>query len=201
MLTPTIGRHLRLLADLRLMADPTPAKALLLALTRCDRLSPERQQHLHAIGQALANPQSNGHVNDQIRDFVHQDPRLAAYYTEAYDYLQADYQTQERAKGFDFAVPPAWDLSLDHLIQTFSAANSITSARHILQSVKRPTAEGFWDKSDRLVVFLMGGAFLGSAIGQLLGAILLGAILGIVIAGCYGWYISFSKAKPKGSPR
>jgi hypothetical protein len=183
------------------MADPTPAKALLLALTRCDRLSPERQAELHAIGQTLAHPQSNGAVNDQIRAFVQQDPRLQTYYTEAYDYLQADYQTQERAKGFDFAVPTGWEFTLDHLIQTFNATNSITSARQVLSTVKRPAEEAFWDKSDRLVVFLMGGAFLGSAIGQFFGAIVAGAILGVAIAGCYGWYISFGKPKTKGSPR
>jgi hypothetical protein len=174
------------------MADPTPAKALLLALTRCDRLSSEQQQHLHAIGNTISNPNGIGQVNDQIRDFVHQDPQLKTYYTEAYDYLQAAYQAQERAKSFDLAVAPDWDFTPVHLLKTFKASDSIAAARQVVHSLKRPVVGSLGNRGDRLIIFLLGGAFLGGAIGQLSGLMLVGTILGFILAGCFSWYANLS---------
>jgi ABC-type glucose/galactose transport system permease subunit len=51
----------------------------------------------------------------------------------------------------------------------------------------QPTTE-FWAKADRLAVIIVGGAALGSAIGQIPGA-----LVGGILATVYGWYISADK--------
>lgn len=119
---------------------------------------------------------------------------ISAVITEAYDYLQADYQTQERSKNFDFALASDWDFSLDHLIQTFRAADSITTARQVVQRVKQPAREGFWGNFDRLAIMGAGGAFLGGAVVQLFGGgsvQILGALVGAVIGILSGWFVTF----------
>jgi hypothetical protein len=55
----------------------------------------------------------------------------------------------------------------------------------VAQKLEPQSAPGFWDKADRIVVMVAGGAALGSAIAQIPGA-----IVGATLAGSYGCYIT-----------
>lgn len=57
------------------------------------------------------------------------------------------------------------------------------------------TSIGVWDKADRIAVMTAGGAALGAAIAQLPGA-----ILGLLIAAGYGYYIGFVQPKSAQNP-
>lgn len=165
-------------------ADPTPAKALILAMSRFGQPLPHHiQAAIHHLTVTLRN--NHASINDEIRQLVAQDPHLHQLYTAAYDELEAQYQNQERSKSFDLAFPRETDL-WDRFIQIASANDSVLAARQTLQGINaqhRTRAKAnFWEIGDRIVVMMAGGAFLGSLIAQIPGA-----IVGALIAGIFGW--------------
>ncbi|MER3433274.1 MAG: hypothetical protein C4288_07560 [Leptolyngbya sp. ERB_1_1] len=52
----------------------------------------------------------------------------------------------------------------------------------------------FWEKGDRIVAIIAGGAFLGGTIAQVPGA-----IVGSILAAIYGWYTSSAQSRPVGT--
>lgn len=179
-------------------ADPTPAKALSLALSRLDQpLSQPLQAAIHHLSTTLRN--NSPAINDEIRQIVAQDARLSHLYQDAYDELEAQYQSQERSKSFDLLFPRETDW-WNRFIQIVSANDSVFAARQTFQGIESQrrsrSKEDFWEKGDRIVVMAAGGAFLGGAIAHLLTGnqfTAIGAILGALLAALYGWYIGFGK--------
>lgn len=179
-------------------ADPTPAKALILAMSRLDQPLPHHlQDAVHHLNTTLRN--NSPSLNDEIRQLVTQDSHLQQLYTAAYDELEAQYQKQERSKSIDLTFPRETDL-WDKFIQVVSANDSALAARQTLQGVisqhRSRSKEDFWEKGDRIVVMAAGGAFLGGAIAHLLTGsefTAIAAILGALLAAIYGWYIGLGK--------
>jgi hypothetical protein len=121
-------------------------------------------------------------------------PDFQAEYEAAYRKLQTQYQRNERAKG-SFALPTEPSLAdISSLAaQLFAADQPIMSARQWVEpSQTAPTAKpaDLWEKGDRLMVMAAGGAFVGGCIAQIPGA-----IVGSLITGAYGCYISFIKPR------
>jgi hypothetical protein len=78
----------------------------------------------------------------------------------------------------------------------FKTISAVVKTEHkkLTRQHSPANSSAFWDKSDRLVVMIAGGAALGSAIAQLPGA-----VVGAILAAGYGWYISFGKTKSVGN--
>jgi hypothetical protein len=131
--------------------------------------------------QAIANqrPQST----DLIQAMLDQYPDFRAKYETTYRKLQTQYQRNE---------PSLADISR-LAAQLFAADQPLTSVRQWVEPIQTaPTAkpEDFWEKGDRIMIMAAGGAFVGGCIAQIPGA-----IVGSLIAGTYGWYISFIKPR------
>ncbi|MBE9013619.1 hypothetical protein IQ250_25870 [Pseudanabaenaceae cyanobacterium LEGE 13415] len=180
-------------------ADPTPAKALILALSRLDQpLSQPLQEAVHQLMMTLRN--NSPRINDEIRHLVEQNSHLKKLYEDAYEELETHYQQQERMKNVDIVFPREVD-PWDRFIQIVTADDPVLAARQTLQQPNSHTSnsrETVWDKSDRIAVMTAGGAFLGGAIVHLLAGnafVAVGAIGGALLAALYGWYIGFGKIK------
>jgi hypothetical protein len=180
-------------------ADPTPAKAFILALSRLDQpLSQPLQEAVHQLMTTLRNNSSR--INDEIRQLVEQNSHLKRLYDDAYDELEVHYQQQERSKRIDLVFPREAN-PWDRFIQIVTADDPVLAAQQTLQypdSQPSNPKETSWDKSDRIAVMTAGGAFLGGAIAHLFTGnpfVAVGAIVGALLAAIYGWYISFGKMK------
>jgi hypothetical protein len=146
-------------------------------------------------------------VADLVKQFQ-ENEALDRLYKRSLRDLRKDYSTQERAKSFTASLdrPFAEDLTLKNLmakiegllhdrqaVSTFPTQinANLSGYVHLYPSPSAlSTPSRFWDKTDRLVVIIAGGAALGSAIAQLPGA-----IAGAVLAAGYGGYITFAKTR------
>ncbi len=183
-------------------ADPTPAKALILAMSRFDQPLPHSiQTAVNHLSITLRDNRSS--INDEIRQLVAQDPHLHQLYTAAYDELESQYQNQERSKSLDAVFPRETEL-WDKFVQIASANDSVLAARQTLQSIataqhkprtRRLSWDEFWDRSGRAILFAYSGGFVGAIIGQLPGA-----ILGAILTAILGWFIIPDTAKSSRKP-
>lgn len=152
-------------------------------------LPQDYQQDLMAIGQALRNDQPQSAQN--LRALIQQYPQLEATYQANLRQWDANYVAQERNKGFAAALPQSVSIESIFLNDLTPSQDWVTTAQKILQKyTAQPTQTQFWDKADRIVVMISGGAVIGAAFAQLTGA-----VMGATLAALYGWYISFAKTK------
>jgi hypothetical protein len=162
-------------------------EALLYALSQQTEPLPESlQQKLREIGQELG--QNESEAPRKLRQLITEYPPLESAYKQALQTWDKEYTSQQRAKNISIVFPNTQD-DLEQLIDTvISSLDWVTTVQQLTRSPKNYAK--FWDKSDRLVVMIAGGAALGSAIAQLPGA-----IVGAILAAGYGCYINFRQTK------
>jgi hypothetical protein len=108
------------------------------------------------------------------------------------------YVSQERTKSLDENFPTMSgldDLAIESFL--FPANDWVAAAKQLtnkLSSLQTPAK--FWDKTDKIAVMTAGGIAIGSAIAQLPGAIVGGAV-----GAGYGWYVGFRQATTLKSTR
>jgi hypothetical protein len=170
-------------------------EVLLYALSQqLEPLPSDLQQSLTEIGQALqANPTDENKI--KLRDLIKTYEPLEIVYRSDLKKSNQSYISQERTKSLSATFPMT--SGLDELsIESFllPANDWVAAAKQLVNNLNPPqTSAQFWDKTDRMAVTTAGGIAIGSAIAQLPGAIVGGA-LGAV----YGWSIGFRKtAKQK----
>lgn len=160
-------------------------QAFVLALTQIERpISDDLQQSLYQLGTALAEKQPEAIA--QVDALAQTQPHLQQLYEAARIDIQKAYQTQERAKS---AISLPMDVLLSPGLESwvadvFRAKDPALEATVRLRPVQPPTRAGFWEKGDRILVMVAGGAGLGGALGSIPGAIL-GGVLGAIL----GWLI------------
>jgi hypothetical protein len=170
-------------------------EVLLYALSQqVNPLPPDLQRSLTEIGQLS---QANLTDKDKITiyELVESYQPLNIAYDRAFDQWYQSYVSQERTKnlGTTFPIRSGLDeLLIESLL--LPANDWVAAAKQLVNNLNPPqTPAQFWDKTDRMAVTTAGGIALGSAIAQIPGAIVGGA-LGAV----YGWSIGFRKtAKQK----
>jgi hypothetical protein len=159
-----------------------------------DPLPPDLQRSLTEIGQALqANPTDENKI--KLRDLIKTYEPLETVYRGAVKKTNKSYVSQERTKslGATFPMTSGLDeLSIESLL--LPANDWVAAAKQLVNNLNPPqTPAQFWDKTDRMAVTTAGGIALGSAIAQIPGAIVGGAL-----GAAYGWSIGFRKtAKQK----
>jgi hypothetical protein len=178
-------------------------EVLLYALAQqLEPLPPDLQQSLTEIGQT-----SLGNLTDEnkieIRELVAGYQPLETVYRNALTQWNQSYASQQRTKSLSATFPIRSGLDELSILQGRGFANEslllpandwVAAAKQLVNNLNPPqTPAQFWDKTDRMAVTTAGGIALGSAIAQIPGAIVGGA-LGAV----YGWSIGFRKtAKQK----
>jgi hypothetical protein len=178
-------------------------EVLLYALSQqVNPLPPDLQRSLTEIGQLS---QANLTDEDKIKiyELVESYQPLNIAYDRAFDQWYQSYVSQERTKSLSATFPIGSGLDELSILQGRGFANEslllpandwVAAAKQLVNNLNPPqTPAQFWDKTDRMAVTTAGGIAIGSAIAQLPGAIVGGA-LGAV----YGWSIGFRKtAKQK----
>ncbi len=165
-------------------------EVLLYALSQqVEPLPADLQRSLTEIGQVLqANPTDE--VKIKIRELVVGYQPLEIVYRDALTRSNQNYISQERTKSLDATFPTM--SGLDELsIESFllPANDWVAAAKQLVNNLSSPqTSAKFWDKTDRMAVTTAGGIAIGSAIAQLPGAIVGGAL-----GAGYGWYIGFRR--------
>lgn len=122
--------------------DALTLQALLLALLQLDEPLPQPlHQEICQTGEALQNEQRG--VADQIRTLVRKHDRLNQLYQDAYDRLQKQSPTQERAQSFHAApdtLPVTWR---EIAVPILTADDFRAAARELLKHTARlPKASG-----------------------------------------------------------
>lgn len=175
--------------------DKINIEVLLDALSQqIDPLPPDLQRSLTEIGQ-ISQANLTGEDKIKICELVESYQPLKIAYDLAFTERYQNYVSQERTKslGATFQITSGLDeLSIERLL--LPAHDWVAVAKRLVNNRSLPqTSAQFWDKTDRMAVTTAGGIALGSAIAQIPGAIVGGA-LGAV----YGWSIGFRKtAKQK----
>jgi hypothetical protein len=170
-------------------------EVLLYALAQqLEPLPPDLQQSLTEIGQTSLGNLTDGN-KIEIRELVAGYQPLETVYRNALTQWNQSYISQERTKSLSATFPIR--SGLDELsIESFllPANDWVAAAKELVNNLNLPqTPAQFWDKTDRMAVTTAGGIALGSAIAQLPGAIVGGAL-----GAAYGWSIGFRKtAKQK----
>ncbi len=152
-------------------------------------LPPDLQRSLTEIGQALqVNPTDENKI--KLRDLIRTYEPLEIVYRSAVKKINKSYVSQERTKSLGATFPMR--SGLDELsIESFllPANDWVSAAKQLVNNLSSPqTPAQFWDKTDRMAVTTAGGIALGSAIAQIPGAIVGGAL-----GAGYGWYLGFKK--------
>jgi hypothetical protein len=165
-------------------------EVLLYALSQqVDSLPPDLQRSLTEIGRSIqAHPTDESKI--ELRELIKTYQPLETVYRDALTRWNQNYVSQERTKSLDATFPTI--SGLDNLsIESFllPANDWVAATKQLVNNLSSPqTPAQFWDKTDKIAVMTAGGIAIGSAIAQLPGAIVGGA-LG---AGC-GWYLGFRK--------
>jgi hypothetical protein len=170
-------------------------EVLLYALAQqLEPLPQDLQQSLTEIGRtSLANLTDENKI--EIRKLIAGYIPLEIVYRNALTQWNQSYVSQERTKSLSATFPIRSgldELSIESLL--LPANDWVAAAKQLVNNLNPPqTSAQFWDKTDRMAVTTAGGIAIGSAIAQIPGAIVGGA-LGAV----YGWSIGFRKtAKQK----
>jgi hypothetical protein len=165
-------------------------EVLLYALSQqVNPLPPDLQRSLTEIGQLS---QANLTDKDKITiyELVESYQPLNIAYDRAFDQWYQSYVSQERTKslGTTFPIRSGLDeFSIESLL--LPANDWVAAAKQLVNNLNPPqTPAQFWDKTDRMAVTTAGGIALGSAIAQIPGAIVGGAL-----GAGYGWYLGFKK--------
>lgn len=164
-------------------------EALLYALTQQTESLPESlQRSLIKVSQDLREdrPEAAGKLRKLIAEF----PPLEKAYQKALAEWDKGYASQSRAKSLSAVFPSTVGLDSLFVYTVTPTSDWIATAKKLTRQHSSDNNSTFWDKSDRLVVMIAGGAALGTAIAQLPGA-----LVGAILAAGYGWYISFGKTK------
>jgi hypothetical protein len=167
-------------------------QAFVLALTQLERpISDDLQQSLYQLGTALAEKQPEAIA--QVDALAQTQPHLQKLYEAARIDIQKAYKVQERAKSASFPMDVLLSPDLESWVaDVFRSRDPALEATVRLRSAQStaPAPSKFWDKSDRIMVMMAGGAAIGGMVAQIPGA-----IIGGVVAALYGWYISFAKPR------
>lgn len=170
--------------------DKINIEVLLYALSQqIDPLPPNLQRSLTEIGQVS---QVNLTDEDKIKicELVESYQPLKIAYDRAFTERYQNYVSQERTKSLGATFPITSGLD-ELLIESFllPAHDWVAAAKQLVNNRSLPQSPSqFWDKTDRIAVTTAGGIALGSAIAQIPGAIVGGAL-----GAGYGWYIGFKK--------
>lgn len=154
-----------------------------------DPLPPDLQRSLTEIGLVS---QANLTDEDKIKicELVESYQPLKIAYDRTFNERYQSYISQERSKslGETFPITSGLDeLSIESFL--LPANDWVAAAKQLVNNRSLPqTPAQFWDKTDRMAVTTAGGIALGSAIAQIPGAIVGGAL-----GAGYGWYIGFKK--------
>ena len=168
-------------------------EALLYALTQQTQSLLESLQHsLIEVGEDLR--QDRPEAARKLRELIAQFPPLETAYQQALEELDRGYASQQRAKSLSAVFPSTSGLDSLLIYTVMPTSDWIATAKQLTRKDSSDDSAAFWDKSDRLVVMIAGGAALGSAIAQLPGA-----VVGAMLAAGYGWYINFGKTKSVGN--
>ena len=172
------------------------SEALLVALAQQSKPLPEDlQRSLQDAGQALRENQLQ--AASQLRELVRQDPLLESAYQNALEQWDEQYASQERTKNLSATFPNPSVLDSLFLQNVTPSQDWVTTAKQVTdQQSNQPTAANFWNKADRIVVMVAGGAAVGGAIG-----LAPGAIAGATVAAICGWYMGFEKKRLLNSER
>lgn len=163
-------------------------KALLYALTQQSAPLPAPLQHsLQESGQALR--QNQPEAAHQLRERIKRYEPLESAYMNALQQFDRQYTAQQRTKSLSANFPNTAGFDWFFINDVIPANDWVLTAKQILQAQhSRPAKRNFWDRTESVVVVIIGGAALGGAIAQLPGA-----IIGLLIAAIFGWYVSFYK--------
>jgi hypothetical protein len=176
----------------------TQLKAFLVAIDRIDPPLPEAaEDKIHQIAIAISQKHDD-RAMALIYELTQTYPTLRERYDAARLDVKRQYQAQERSKSA-IATLDKTGTDLEQTAILLLTQFSHTSTTLFTDSLKSEAVKsGIWEKSDRAIALAAGGAFLGGAIGQILSggvAIAIGAILGTLFAGIYGWYSSSAEAR------
>jgi tetratricopeptide (TPR) repeat protein len=172
------------------LKDKINIEVLLYALSQQVNLLPlDLQKSLTEIGQVLqANPTDENKT--KLRDLIKTYEPLELVYRSAIKKFNQSYTSEERTKslGTTFQMTSGLDeLSIESFL--LPANDWVSAAKQLVNNLSSPqTPAQFWDKTDRMAVTTAGGIALGSAIAQIPGAIVGGAL-----GAGYGWYLGFKK--------
>lgn len=176
--------------------DETTLKAFLIAIDRLDPpLAAEDYAKINQIGIAIAQ-QNIEQAISLIYDLTQTYPHLRERYDTARLNLKQQYQAQERSKSAVTTLEKTGtELERDAILLLTRFSDR---APEVFTDVPESdsTKADFWEKGDRVVAIIAGGAFLGGTLGQVPGA-----IVGAVLAAIYGWYTSSAKFRPVGTRR
>ena len=163
-------------------------KALLYALTQQPAPLPASLQHsLQESGQALR--QNQPEAARQLRERIRGHEPLENAYMDALQQFDRQYAAQQRTKSISATFPNTIGLDWLFINDVIPASDWVTTAKQVLQAQHlRRVKSKPWDKAESVVVVAIGGAALGGAIAQLPGA-----IIGLIIAAIFGWYVTFYK--------
>jgi hypothetical protein len=154
------------------ISDSITCEAFTRAISRLEQPSPDLQMQIDSLRQKLTSPDFLSISEDTARDIrvlVSQYPRLQQIYDREIDFLEREYGNGDRAKSI--------------------AASFDDSCLTPKNSTQSRTAD-FWEKVDRIMIMAAGGAFIGSLIAQVPGA-----IFGCLMTAAYGFYIGFIKPR------
>lgn len=176
-------------------SEETTLKAFLIAIDRLDPpLAAEDYPKINQIGVAIAQQ----HIEQAI-DIIHAltqtYPHLRDRYESARLNLRQQYQAQERSKSA-VATLEKTGTDLEQTAIVLLTSFQYPASTLFTDSSNQSSESDFWEKGDRVVAIIAGGAFLGGTIGQVPGA-----IVGAIIAAIYGWYTSSAKFRPIGTRR
>ena len=159
------------------------------ALTQQTESLPESlQRSLIEIGEDLR--QDRPEAAHELRELIAKVPSLEIAYKKALEDWDQGYNSQSRDKSLSAVFASTSGLDSLFIYTVTPTPDWIATAKQLTRQHLSNNSAKFWDKSDRLVVIIAGGAALGSAIAQLPGA-----IVGAILAAGYGWYISFGKTQ------
>jgi hypothetical protein len=160
-------------------------EALMLALSQQDEPIPEDITESITTLKDAAFRQGNVEASDKIRKLIRQYPPLDASYNSAYEYLDGQYDAQHRSKALSATFPQPDRLPWIFYNQILPSHDWVNQAKSVTTAAQ-PT-ETNWDRLERSLVMMTGGAFIGGSIAQLPGAIVVG-----LIAAIYGWCVSLN---------
>ncbi len=163
---------------------PNPSiniEALMLALSQQDEPIPDDITQSIAALKDAAFRQGNPEATEQIRTLIRQHPPLEASYNSAYQYLDSQYDAQQRAKALGATFPQPDRLPWIFYNKVLPSSNWVSAAKQI--SKQSSASDTQWrERGNSIVAMICGSAFLGVMLAQIPGAIV-GALLGAI----FGW--------------